>query len=200
MTKSLKREGRIFIVSAPSGCGKTTLCKRLLEDKINLTPSISVTTRPPRRGEKNGKDYFFVTPKEFIAMIDKKEFLEYEENFGYLYGTLKKTVDAALKKGKNVLLSIDVKGAMNVRRLYPDNSSLIFIMPPSTEALKNRLESRMADTSKAIEDRLKIAKKEISYKDKYDHVIVNDRLEKAYLKLKDIIISEGERYARSSNR
>lgn len=188
------------MISAPSGCGKTTLCKKLLGDKLSLSHSVSVTTRLPRRGERSGKDYFFVNPEKFIGMIDRGELLEYEENFGALYGTPKKFVDEILKKGKNVLLSIDVKGAMNVRQLYPDDSTLIFIMPPSIDALKKRLEERKADTALSIANRLKLAKKEIAYKDKYDYIVVNDRLETAYKKLKDIIISEGERHAGRTNR
>lgn len=192
MMTTARAKGKVFVISAPSGCGKTTLCKKLLADKLNLIHSISATTRPPRKDEKDGVDYFFVSAKKFIAMIDAHEFLEYEENFGWLYGTPKKFIDEKLKKGKNILLSIDVKGAMNVRRLYPQESVLIFIMPPSVGALKKRLESRMADTSHAITNRLKIAKKEIAYKDKYDYLIVNDRLDTAYKKLKGIITSQGE--------
>jgi guanylate kinase len=192
MTKTPKAEGKIFIISAPSGCGKTTLCKKLLDDKLNLAHSISVTTRPPRKGEKEGADYFFVSPAEFVAMIDKGEFLEYEENFGYLYGTPKKFVEGLLNKGRNVLLSIDVKGAMNVRKLYPKNSVLIFILPPSIEALKKRLESRSSDTAHSILNRLKLSRKEIAHKDRYDYTVVNDRLDTDYNMLKSIITSEGD--------
>jgi guanylate kinase len=200
MTSKIESKGKIFIVSAPSGCGKTTLCKKLFKDKLKLNHSVSVTTRPPRRGERNGKDYFFVSAEEFIRMIDAKELLEYEENFGFLYGTPKKAVEGLLQKGKSILLSIDVKGAMNVRKAYPQNSVLIFVMPPSMDELKNRLESRESDTAKAILNRLKVAKQEVACKDRYDHIVVNDRLEAAYKKLKDIIISEGDKNARARNR
>lgn len=183
--------GKLFIVSAPSGCGKTTLCKRLLEDNLNLSHSISATTRPPRKGEIEGKDYFFVSQEEFRAMIKRKEFLEYEENFGYLYGTPKKFVKGLIEKGRSVLLSIDVKGAMKVSRLYPKRKVLIFIMPPTLAALKKRLEARMTDPADSISDRLKIARHEIKYKNKYDYVVVNDSLPAAYKQLKNIIISEG---------
>lgn len=188
-----KRKGKLFIISAPSGCGKTTLCRKLLEGRLNLSHSISVTTRAPRKGEIEGKDYFFISPEEFRAMARRKEFLEYEENFGFLYGTPRKFVEGLLKEGRNVLLSIDVKGAMNVRRIYPKRSVLIFIMPPALSALKKRLESRMTDPARSISSRLKIAKKEIKYKNKYDYVIINDSLTKAYKKLKNIIISESKR-------
>lgn len=192
--------GKIFIVSAPSGCGKTTLCKKLLKDKFKLHQSISITTRPPRRGERNGADYFFVSAEEFIRMIDAKELLEYEENFGFLYGTPKKAVEDLLQKGRSVLLSIDVKGAMNVRKSYPQNSVLIFVMPPSMEELKKRLESREADTAKAILNRLKVAKQEVACRDKYDYIVVNDRLDTAYRRLKEIILLEGEKNAGTRNR
>lgn len=191
-------KNNIFIISAPSGCGKTTLCKKLLKDKLKLHRSVSITTRPPRRGERNGADYFFVSAEEFIRMIDAKELLEYEENFGYLYGTPKKAVEVLLEKGRNVLLSIDVKGAMNVRKNYPQNTVLIFVMPPSMEELKKRLESREADTPKAISHRLKVAKQEIAYKDRYDYIVINDRLSAAYKKLKSIIALEEETTSPSS--
>jgi guanylate kinase len=187
-----KSKGKIFIISAPSGCGKTTLCKRLLEDKLNLKHSISATTRPPRRGEVDGKDYFFVSPEEFRAMIKRKELLEHEDNFGSLYGTPKKFVFSLLDKGRNVLLSIDVKGAVKVSKLYPDRSVLIFIMPPTLKELKKRLESRMTDEASSISNRLKVAKREIGYKGKYDYVVVNDSLDTAYKKLKKIIQAESK--------
>lgn len=190
MTPKTGPKGKIFIVSAPSGCGKTTLCKKLLKDKLKLNQSVSITTRSSRRGERNGADYFFVSAEEFIRMIDAKELLEYEENFGCLYGTPRKAVEELLNKGKNVLLSIDVKGAINVRKIYPQNSVLIFVMPPSMEELKKRLESREADTAKSISNRLKIAKQEIACKDRYDYIVVNDRLDAAYKKLKEIILVE----------
>lgn len=196
-----KRKGKLFIVSAPSGCGKTTLCKRLLQDRLNLIHSVSVTTRPPRKGETEGRDYFFVSPEEFRAMIKRKEFLEYEKNFDFLYGTPKKFVKGLLEKGKSVLLSIDVKGAMNISRLYPRKSVLIFIMPPTLTALKKRLESRKTDPANSISNRLKIARREIKYKGKYKYVIVNDSLDAAYKKIRSIIISErGGKDARCTHR
>jgi len=184
------RRGKLFIISAPSGCGKTTLCKKLLLDKLNLSHSVSVTTRPPREGEIEGTDYFFVSPEEFRAMIKRKEFLEHEKNFGFFYGTPKKYVESLFEKGKNVLLSIDVKGAAKVSKLYPGKSVLIFIMPPAWSALKKRLKSRMTDPMNSISDRLKVARHEIKCKGKYDYAVVNDRLDTAYKKLRNIIIKE----------
>ena len=181
---------KLFVVSAPSGSGKTTLCNKLLKDGLSLRRSISMTTRPPRPGEKNGSDYHFVTEKYFRETIRSKGFLEYEENFGYFYGTPKKFIESNLKKGKNVLLSIDVKGAMKIRRQYPKKSILIFILPPSLSTLKERLRFRRSEDRSAIAARLKLARREISYKKKYDYTVVNDRLDVAYKKLKDIVVSE----------
>ena len=184
---------KLFVVSAPSGSGKTTLCNKLLNDDLALARSISMTTRPPRPGEKNGVDYRFVSEKYFRETVKKNGFLEHEENFGYLYGTPKKFIESRLKKGKNVLLSIDVKGAMKVRRQYPKESVLIFILPPSLDALKNRLCSRSSEDKGAISARLELAEREIAYKTRYDYTVVNDRLDAAYKRLKKIILSELER-------
>ena len=181
---------KLFVVSAPSGSGKTTLCNKLLKGGLSLERSISMTTRPPRRSEKDGVDYHFVTEKYFRDTVKKNGFLEYEENFGHLYGTPKKFIENNLKKSKPVLLSIDVKGAMKVRRQYPEESVLIFILPPSLKALEERLRLRKSEDESAIAARLKLAKEEISYKSEYDYTVVNDRLDAAHKKLKDIVVSE----------
>jgi guanylate kinase len=183
-------KGKLFVVSAPSGCGKTTLCKRLLAGGLGLADSVSMTTRPRRPGEKNGVDYRFVTEKRFGEIMRRRGFLEHEENFGYLYGTPRKFVEDRLKKGKPVLLSIDVKGAMKVRKVYPASSVLIFLLPPSIAALKERLKSRRSDSPGVIKRRLGLAKKELSYKNRYDYRIVNDNLEKAYRRLKGVVSAE----------
>lgn len=184
---------KIFVISAPSGAGKTTLCKRLLDEGLRLADSISMTTRPPRPGERNGVDYKFTTRGRFLEMVRKGGFLEYEENFGFLYGTPKKFVDENLACGESVLLSIDVKGAMKVRRAYGKNAVLIFILPPSVKALKRRLVGRMSDSQDSIMTRLAVARKEMSYKTKYDYTIVNDKLDRAYRKLKEIVKTESGR-------
>ena len=183
-------EAKVFIISAPSGSGKTTLCRKLLESGLNLADSVSMTTRLPRPGEKNGVDYIFVTDSHFRREIKKRGFLEYEENFGYLYGTPKAFIEKNLRKGTSVLLNIDVKGAMKVARAYPAVSKLIFILPPSIKELKRRLHLRKSDSPAVIAKRLSIAKREMSYKKKYDYRIVNDQILKAYGKLKKIIEKE----------
>jgi guanylate kinase len=185
-----RHEAKIFIISAPSGSGKTTLCRKLIRDKKDLFRSVSVTTRRPRPAERNGKDYHFITKARFKEMIKDKAFLEYEDNFGNFYGTPREPVDKAIGEGRDVLLSIDVKGAMKVKRAYPDKSALIFILPPSMAVLKRRLHLRMADAKAAMAKRLKIAEREMSYKGRYDYRIVNDNLETAYRKLKGIIREE----------
>ena len=183
------KKGRIFVISAPSGCGKTTLCNRLLKKGLGLSPSISVTTRPRREGEADGKDYFFVASKEFLKRVSQKGFLEWTRTFGWFYGTPCKSVEMLLRKGKDILLSIDVKGAMQIERLYPD-SILIFILPPSLGALKDRLRKRKADDKREIDKRLRIAKKEIARSVKYDYTVVNDSVRKAVDKLESIVIAE----------
>lgn len=181
---------RIFVISAPSGSGKTTLCNKLLKDGPALENSISMTTRPPRPGEKDGVDYRFVSEKYFRASIKKDAFLEYEENFGNFYGTPKDFVEENLRKGRSVLLSIDVKGAMKVKKQFPAESVLIFIMPPSIAVLEKRLRSRKSEDDDAISRRLSLAREEMAYKYKYDYIIVNDRLDAAYEKLKEVVVSE----------
>jgi guanylate kinase len=190
MTRNLKDKAKIFILSAPSGCGKTTLARKLIDGNLGLVHSVSVTTRPPRPSEKDGVDYHFVTKEVFDEMAGDSEFLEHEENFGSFYGTPKKAVEGYLRKGKSVLLSIDVKGAMKVRKAYPKKSVLIFILPPSITALKRRLKSRRSDGAAEISKRINFATHELAYKDRYDYNVTNDRLDRAYRKLKNIIMSE----------
>jgi len=160
-------KAKLFIISAPSGSGKTTLCNKLLASGLGLADSVSMTTRPPRTGEKNKKDYIFVTDAYFKRKIKNGGFLEYEENFGYLYGTPKAFIEDNIRKGVSVLLNIDVKGAMKVARAYPAASVLLFILPPSIKELKRRLHLRKSDSSAVISRRLCKAKKEMSYRRKY---------------------------------
>ena len=186
MNKILRRTGKIIIISGPSGSGKTTLYKKLLADpffKKRLFRSISVTTRPRRAGEKHGRDYLFVSHKMFLYKRRAGHFLEWQKVFGNYYGTPKKNVRNLFKRGKNVLLCIDVKGAAVVRRKYP-SAIRIFIKTPSLEVLRRRLENRRSEGSEVINQRLKIAKQELKEASHYNHIIINDNLSKAY---KDLI-------------
>lgn len=185
----MKRKGILFIISAPSGSGKTTLCTRLVESVDSLYRSISMTTRAPRPGEKDGMDYIFIEKQEFIKRQKKNEFLEWAKVFGEYYGTPKKHITHMLKRGSDVLLSIDVQGSMKIKRLKLD-AVYIFILPPSIAMLKERLINRSTDSNKAIRERLNVSKKEISCSQKYDYVIVNNRLEPALDNLRAIIVAE----------
>lgn len=170
--------GHVFIVSAPSGSGKTTLCKALMSRMPDLLYSVSSTTRMPRNGEQDGVDYHFLSKEEFEKGIKEKKWAEYAEVHGNYYGTSAKVLDRALLLGQDILLDIDVQGAEQVLKQYPE-SVTIFIMPPSMEILRQRLEKRGTDSSGVIERRLKDAEMELERKDMYRHVIVNDVLEKA---------------------
>lgn len=183
------KKGKVFIISAPSGSGKTTVVSKVLKTLKNIKRSISVTTRNPREGEKKNKDYIFVSEKVFRNKCVKKEFVEWAKNFGYYYGTLRKNVESQLEKGIDVILTIDVKGAIQVRKKIPD-SVLIFIMPPSLKDLTNRLKKRATEKDKEIKKRLKIAEKEIKQSKKYDYIIINDVLSKAVRELKSIITAK----------
>lgn len=180
-SKSVNRNmAKVIIFSAPSGSGKSTIINYLMTQNLNLHFSISATSRPPRGTEKNGVEYFFLSPEEFKTLIAKGEFLEYEEVYkDRFYGTLKSQVDAQLERGENVVCDVDVLGGQNIKAYYGDKALSLFIQPPSIEVLKQRLESRGTDASEVIKDRLARAEFELSYADKFDKVVVNDNLEDA---------------------
>lgn len=183
-------EGKIVIFSAPSGTGKTTLVQWLMAQGLNLGFSVSATSRPPRNTEKNGKDYFFLSPDEFRKKIEEKAFLEWEEVYtDKFYGTLKSEVDRMLENGKNVLLDIDVKGALNIKNIYGEKAMSVFIKPPSIEALRVRLEIRGTDSKEIIEERIKKAAYELTFAEHFDTVIVNDVLENAKKECYDKVAS-----------
>ena len=185
----MKKKGILFIISAPSGSGKTTLCSKLMEAVDGLYRSISMTTRPPRPGEQDGMDYIFIEKPEFIKRQKKREFLEWAKVFGEYYGTPKKHIMHMLKRGSDVLLSIDVQGAMKIKRLRLE-AVYIFILPPSLEMLRERLINRSTDSKKAIRERLNIAKKEKALSKKYNYVVINNKIELALDSLRAIIIAE----------
>ncbi len=173
--------GKVIIFSAPSGSGKSTIIGRLMAHKeLNMAFSISCTSRQPRGAERNGVEYFFVTPDEFRRKIADGEFLEYEEVYKDLYyGTLKSQVERQLEAGENVVLDVDVKGACNIKQFYGDRALALFIQPPSLDELRRRLEGRGTDAPNVIEDRMARAEFELGFAPKFDKVIVNDDLDRA---------------------
>ena len=180
--------GRLYVISAPSGAGKSTICKAVLERISNLKYSVSYTTRSPRGGEKNGIDYNFVSKDDFLAGIHNGTWAEWAEVHGNYYGTSAEFIDDVLRSGNDVLLDIDVQGARQILKRYPD-SVTIFIMPPSSAALRKRLLRRGTDSREAIEHRLANADEEMNQRGRYRHIIVNDRLSEAVATLSAIIDS-----------
>lgn len=180
---------KVIIFAAPSGSGKSTIKDYVMQNSdLNLHFSISATTREPRGKEKNGVDYFFMSPEEFRQRIANSEFLEYEEVYpDKFYGSLKAQVDKMLAEGKNVILDVDVKGAMNVKQAYGKRALSVFIQPPSLAVLRQRLESRGTDAPEVIETRLKRAEYEMSFADKFDEVVINDILDIAQVETESLI-------------
>ena len=179
-------QGHLFIISAPSGAGKTTICKAVRKRFRDLFYSISFTTRKPRHGEKDGIDYHFISLAQFQTMIDEGKWAEWAMVHGNYYGTSAELINQGLAAGRDILLDIDTRGAMQIRAKYPD-SITIFIMPPSLDVLRTRLESRGTDSPAAIAKRLAAAEQEIRQKDLYKYVVVNDRLKIALARMYGII-------------
>ncbi|HEX2867201.1 MAG TPA: guanylate kinase [Ignavibacteriales bacterium] len=179
-------KGCIIVVAAPSGAGKTTIVKNILKAFPEIVFSISATTRKKRDSETNGVEYFFISESEFLEKIHDDEFIEWEKFYDYYYGSLKSFVEENVRKGNSVLFEVDVKGALNIKRLYP-GATLIYIMPPSLEELKRRLMNRMTETEEDLKKRIDRAEMELSQKDKFDCIVVNDELEKAVSEVKKII-------------
>ena len=185
-SKPPRGRGSILVISAPSGAGKTTLVKRLMASLPDLAFSVSHTTRPPRKGEREGRDYFFVTRQQFESMIAAGDFIEWAEVYGHLYGTSKAQIDKSLAVGRDVLLDIDVQGHRQVRRRLPEAAS-VFVLPPSFGELERRLKKRHSDSPQAVERRLAAARKEILHWPEYDYLVVNDQLPAATQALRDIV-------------
>ncbi len=173
------------MVSGPSGVGKGTIVKTLVARREDVVESVSCTTRAPRDGEEHGREYYFLTKEDFLRRVEENDFLEYDEHFGNLYGTPKSFVRETLKE-KSVILEIDVVGGLNAKKAFPE-CVLVMIVPPSVEELKRRLISRNSETEEEIENRLSRLEYELSQKDKYDFVIVNDDIETAIKELEQII-------------
>lgn len=190
-----QRKGSLFVISAPSGAGKTTLCWKLCDSLPGIRHSISYTTRRPRPGETNDVHYTFVDEDEFRSMITEGEFVEWAEVHGNFYGTSKKRIEDMTNAGSDVILDIDVQGARQIREHFPD-SVLIFVLPPSMEVLKERLAGRKSDPEDVIKTRLKNAMGEIMEYKNYDYVIVNDSLDNALKEISSIVIAERVRISK----
>ncbi len=182
-----ENNGKIIVISSPSGGGKTTIVRKLLSEFPDIVFSVSATTRPRRADEIDGVHYFFLTEKEFEEKIKNDEFIEWERFYDYYYGTLKSSVIDNIKKGKAVLLEIDVKGALSVKKLFPD-AVLIFIDVPSFDELVDRLKKRKTESESDFKKRIDRAKMELSYKDKFDYIFTNKDLEEVTAQIKSLLI------------
>jgi guanylate kinase len=188
----MKREGMVLIISAPSGAGKTTLCRHLLEIFPAMQESISYTTRQPRQGEVHGVDYYFVSRDEFMKMVDQDAFAEWAEVHGNLYGTALSSLKEARTNGIDMLLDIDCQGAMKLKEQF-EGGCYVFILPPSMEELRRRLDNRSSDAPDVIEKRIVRAAEEIKEARWYDYIIINDSLEKALDELAAIVVSNSRK-------
>jgi guanylate kinase len=188
--KRQSKRGLIVVISAPSGTGKTSVCNKLVEQIPDTVLSVSVTTRPKRPGEKNGRDYCFVSEKEFKVKIKNNELIEWSKVYGTYYGIPKKFLQDNLKTGNTILLTIDVQGQKKVKKLFPKNTVSIFLLPPSWHALEERLRSRQSDGEETICIRLKHAKAETEQMQYFDYIVVNDVLDHAVNKVRKLILAE----------
>ncbi len=191
--EAIPRRGTLLIVSSPSGAGKTTLTRRLLDEFAhptgNLMFSVSYTTRPQRPGEVEGRDYHFVTPDQFEAMVRRGEFAEHAFVFGNRYGTAQAPVEAALDRGIDVIFDVDWQGGQMLHQRWPADSLKVFILPPDLDVLARRLQGRATDAPEVIERRLRKAIEELNHYDEYQHLIVNDDLDRAYAVLRAIYLT-----------
>lgn len=194
----LHRRGLMFILSSPSGAGKTTIARRLLRADGVIAMSVSVTTRPMRTGEVDGKDYFFVDRPAFDAMVENGEFLEWAEVFGHCYGTPKSQIKAGLKTGQDFLFDIDWQGTQQLYQRMEVDVVRVFLLPPSIAELERRLSARGTDSAAVIAERMARARSEISHWDGYDFVIVNDDIDACFEKVRGILESERMRRARQT--
>ena len=196
---SVEKKGMMFVLSSPSGVGKTTLTKKLAKNNTNFTISISYTTRKPRPSEINGKDYCFVNKEEFDSLIQGNNFFEYAKIFDNYYGTLKKPVLKFLSLGKDVLFDIDWQGTQQLKKIKDLSLVTFFILPPSIQVLKDRLLNRHQSQKKLIEQRMNKFNEEITHWKEYNYVVINDDLEMCYNKILNIILSEKKGVSRTQN-
>ena len=196
---SVEKNGMMFVLSSPSGVGKTTLTKKLAKNNTNFTISISYTTRKPRPSEINGKDYYFINKEEFDSLIQGNNFFEYATIFDNYYGTLKKPVLKFLSLGKDVLFDIDWQGTQQLKKVKDLSLVTFFILPPSVQALKDRLLNRHQNQKKLIEQRMNKFNEEITHWNEYNYVVVNDDLETCYNKILSIIMSEKRGVSQTQN-
>ena len=182
----------LLVLSGPSGVGKGTIVNYLLEEDKNLVKSVSCTTRAPRDGEENGREYFFISEREFRSRIQENDFLEYDEHFGNYYGTPRSFVERQLKD-RSVILEIDVVGALNAKRLMPDKTVLVMVTTPSMEELENRLSGRGSESEEQKRDRLQRVRYELEQAHLYDYVLVNDDSRQTKIKIQEIIRREKEK-------
>lgn len=187
--------GLLVVISGPSGAGKGTICKQLKKEMKDLKVSVSATTRKPRDGEVEGESYFFISEEEFIKKINNDEFLEYASVYGNYYGTPKKEVFKQLEDGNDIILEIDIQGALQVKKNYP-LGVFIFILPPSLKELQNRIEGRGTDTKEVIINRMRSAYDELNYAFEYDYIVLNDEVETAVKRVHCIINAEKNRAVR----
>ena len=195
----MKDRGILIIVSGFSGAGKGTVMKKLMSEYDNYALSISATTRSPRPGEQDGREYFFKTVEEFETMIENNQLIEYAKYVGNYYGTPKEYVEKMLDEGKDVILEIEMQGTMKVKEMMPE-TVLVFITPPTAEELKKRLEGRGTEDSETIKARLKRASEEVVYMDKYDYLLINDKLDECVENLHKIVQMEHSKVSRNINK
>ena len=191
---SMDYPGNLFVVAAPSGAGKSSLVKALLELDSHVQPSVSHTTRAPRGQEKHGREYFFVSPQEFDAMVAADAFVEWAHVHSQRYGTSKKAIEERMTQGADVILEIDFQGAIQIKKIF-SNAICIFILPPSWEELRSRLERRGEDAAEVIDMRMRNAQAEVEHVEKFDFVIINELFDRALFDLKAIVHSQRLKFA-----
>ena len=189
-TNTLKRRGLMFVLSSPSGAGKTTISRMLLDADAHLKLSVSVTTRPPRPGEVNGVHYHFVDDAEFDRMVEEDDFYEWAHVFGHRYGTPKGHIRSGLKEGQDCLFDIDWQGTQQLIQKDKQDVVAVFILPPSIDELRRRLETRAQDSAAVIDARMDRARAEISHWDAYDYVVINDTVDTCFAKVREILHAE----------